>query len=288
MTSDMQQTDNRAPKHAGERRAWVYIMLMVNIVFILLLMTLGIIALRVGNYLPENTDILFIVGKNPEVSVGDGEIAKWETGQRVNIFQSAYANGQGEPTVVSQDGTKVVAPGTLSTYRFTMCNSGNMAVLYEIDLDFILKIGTEVQETYNFPMQVRLRDASGNYLIGSETEWVNVKDAILNRHVSLLGAFSYETFTMELLWEFEGGDDELDTLYGNLAAQKGVTLTLGINTFAEEHFDSTAPGGTEYEVEGTKEFGGTIRWLWLTLLFINTAVLVFYVSWLMNKRLRKW
>ena len=288
MTSDTQQTDSRAPKRSGERRAWVYIMLMVNIVFILLLMTLGIIALRVGNYLPENTDILFIVGKNPEVSVGDEEIAKWETGQRVNIFQSAYANGKGEPTVVSQDGTKVVAPGTLSTYKFTMCNSGNMAVLYETDLDFTLKIGTEVQETYNFPMKVRLRNAGGDYLIGSETEWVNVKDATLNRHVSLLGAYSYETFTLDLLWEFEGGNDELDTLYGNLAAQKGVTLTLGINTFAEEHFDATAAGGTEYEVEGTKEFGGTIRWLWLTMLFINTAVLVFYVSWLMNKRLRKW
>ena len=74
-------------------------MLMVNIVFILLLMTLGIIALRVGNYLPENTDILFIVGKNPEVSVGDDEIAKWENGQRVNIFQSAYNNESGAPTV---------------------------------------------------------------------------------------------------------------------------------------------------------------------------------------------
>ncbi len=288
MTSESHSTDSRIPKRSHERRAWVWIMLMVNIVFILLLMTLGIIALRVGNYLPENTDILFIVGKNPEVSVGDEEFAKWETGQHVNIFQSAYANGKGEPTVVSQDGTKVVAPGTLSTYKFTMCNSGNMAVLYEIDLDFILKIGTEVQETYNFPMQVRLRNAGGDYLIGSETEWVNVKDAILNRHVSLLGAFSYETFTMELLWQFEGGNDELDTLYGDLAAQKGVTLTLGINTFAEEHFDPTALGGTEYEVEGTKEFGGTIRWLWLVMLMINTAVLVFYVSWLMNKRLRNW
>lgn len=288
MTSESHSTDSRIPKRLHERRAWVWIMLMVNIVFILLLMTLGIIALRVGNYLPENTDILFIVGKNPEVSVGDEEFAKWETGQHVNIFQSAYANGKGEPTVVSQDGTKVVAPGTLSTYKFTMCNSGNMAVLYEIDLDFILKIGTEVQETYNFPMQVRLRNAGGDYLIGSETEWVNVKDAILNRHVSLLGAFSYETFTMELLWQFEGGNDELDTLYGDLAAQKGVTLTLGINTFAEEHFDPTALGGTEYEVEGTKEFGGTIRWLWLVMLMINTAVLVFYISWLMNKRLRNW
>jgi hypothetical protein len=46
------------------RRAWVWIMLMVNVVFLLLLMTLGIIALRVGNYMPE-TDVVFIAGKKP-------------------------------------------------------------------------------------------------------------------------------------------------------------------------------------------------------------------------------
>ena len=55
------------------RKQWVWIMLMVNIVFVLLLMTLGIIALRVGNSLPEGTDILFIVGKNPSVEMGDEE-----------------------------------------------------------------------------------------------------------------------------------------------------------------------------------------------------------------------
>ncbi len=276
-----------APK-PGARKQWMYIMLMVNIVFVLLLMTLGIIALRVGNYLPENTDILFIVGKNPHVDVGDEEFPSWQTGQQVNIFQSAYQNEQGVPTVVSQDGTKVIAPGTLSTYQFTMCNSGNMAVLYETDLNFTLKIGGEKQKDYDFPLLVRLTTESGDYIIGGEDEWVNVSDAILSSHVSLLGANSYETFTLELLWRFEGGNDELDTLYGDLAAQKGVTLTLDIHTYAEEHVEPEAQGGIRMAVEGTPEYGGTIRWLWLTMLFVNTGVLIFYVAWLMNKRLKKW
>ena len=56
--------DSMGESKQSTRKQWVYIMLMVNIVFILLLMTLGIIALRVGNTLPEGVDVLFIVGKN--------------------------------------------------------------------------------------------------------------------------------------------------------------------------------------------------------------------------------
>ena len=65
----MSSTNNQKPQ--GTRKQWVWIMLMVNIVFVLLLMTLGILALRIGNSLPRGTDILFIVGKNPQVDVED-------------------------------------------------------------------------------------------------------------------------------------------------------------------------------------------------------------------------
>lgn len=268
------------------RKQWVWIMLMVNIVFVLLLMTLGIIALRVGNSLPEGTDILFIVGKNPSVEMGDEE-SKWEAGKQVNIFDAEYKNGEGATTVISQDGTKLIAPGTQTTYKFTMQNNGNMAVVYETDLDFILKIGGEVVSDYEFPLTVRLVNQNGEYVIGSETEWVQVAKASLPRHPGLLGANSYETFELQLYWQFEGGNDELDTLYGDMSAEKGVTLTLRINTYAEEALDPTLQGGTKVEVEGTEEYGGTIRWLWLVMLLINASIIVFYVSWLMNKRIQK-
>ena len=61
---------------------------------------------------------------------------------------------------------------------------------------------------------------------------------------------------------------------------------LKIKTYAEEAADPTAQGGNRIEVEGTPEYGGTIRWLWLTLLMLNSAILIFYVAWLMHKRAR--
>ena len=272
------------------RKQWVYIMLMVNIVFILLLMTLGIIALRVGNTLPEGVDVLFIVGKNPSVDFEDSNEGggKWKSGKNVDMFKAQYENGEGTPTVVSQDGTKLIAPGTKTTYRFTMNNDGNMAVDYFTDLDFVLKIGNETVTDYQFPLQVRLLNDRGEYLIGDENTYEQVAKASLDQYRSILGAKSFETFELQLIWLFEGGNDELDTLYGDLSAEKGVTLTLTINTTAEESLDPTAQGGTKMEVEGTEEYGGTIRWLWLVMLILNTAIIVFYVAWLMNKRVQKW
>lgn len=272
------------------RKQWVYIMLMVNIVFILLLMTLGIIALRVGNTLPEGVDVLFIVGKNPSVDFEDSNEGggKWKSGKNVDMFKAQYENGEGTPTVVSQDGTKLIAPGTKTTYRFTMNNDGNMAVDYFTDLDFVLKIGNETVTDYQFPLQVRLLNDRGEYLIGDENTYEQVAKASLDQYRSILGAKSFESFELQLIWLFEGGNDELDTMYGDLSAEKGVTLTLTINTTAEESLDPTAQGGTKMEVEGTEEYGGTIRWLWLIMLMINTAIIVFYVAWLMNKRVQKW
>ena len=270
-----------------KRKSWVYIMLMVNIVFILLLMTIGLIALKVGNVLPDGTDILYIVGRNPSVETGDKD-KTWEVNENINIFKASYQNDKGETTVISQDGTKLIAPGVKTSYKFTMYNKGNIAVIYDVDIDFELRIGKEKQIDYYFPLQVRLLTERGNYLIGDENEWVNVDEAKLTNHVSALGADSYETFELQLMWQFEGENDELDTMYGDESVEKGVELTLGINTYAEEHLDPTAQGGTRINVEKNIEYGGTFRWLWLILLMLNIAIIIFYVSWLMNKRAEKW
>ena len=262
---------------------------MVNIVFILVLMTLGIFALRIGNTLPENTDILFIVAKNPNAEVEDEGGIKWEKHTKVDIFKTSYKNGQGEVTVKSNNGDKVFAPGTETSYRFTAQNTGNMAVDYTIDFDFTLTVGGELMDLKGFPVAVRLKKTSnGEYLIGDKKTFVAVEKAIIPTHAALLGAYSYETYELEISWAFESGNDEYDTFLGNLSAENEVWLTMNLDFYASESLDATAQGGIQVEVEGTKEYGGTIRWLWLILLMINTAILIFYITWLMNKRAQKW
>ena len=270
--------------------SWVWIMLLSNVVFLLVLVTIGILALKVGNALPDGVDVLYIVGRNPDTETSDEEGKVWESDTQVNIFSTEYVNGEGKTTVVSQDGTKVIAPGTLSTYRFGTYNNGNMAMVYEIDVDFVLRIAGQKQEQYEFPLSVRLKTSNGVYVIGSESEWVNVTDATQAQHVSVLGANSYEEYELELLWAFEGGNDELDTMYGNMASQNGVELSFKINTYAEEHIDASAQGGTKINPDADnskEEYGGDMRWVWFILLLTNTGILIFFVSFLMSKHIKK-
>lgn len=279
-----------------QRNAYVRIMLMVNIVFILLLITLGVIALRVNNVLPEDQDIFFVVGKNPSFEVGDGEGKQWKNETNVNIFRSTYKDGKGEAIVISQTGDKVLAPGSTSSYKFAMYNNGNMAVMYETDIDFALLVNGKESTTTQLPLKVKLYTDSGKYLVGSENEWTNINDVEIDSYISQLGASSYEGFTLEVKWDYESGNDELDTLLGNQSAasdgknNKGVSVDLKINTYAEEHIDPTAKGGTVVNEEGRDEVehGGTVRILWFILLFINIGMLLFYIAWLLNKRLNKW
>ena len=283
-TESAAEGENNKIKSSDEKRAWIWIMLFVVIILFLLLMLLGIIALKVGHYLPEDTDIIYIVGKDPSVEEGEEDI--WESGKEVTIFKTNYVNGEGETTVVSQDGTKLIAPGTQSTYKFTMYNNGNMAVVYEIDLDFELKIGDKIQNEFVFPLKARLSTENGYYLIGDETEWVNVADAILSKHVSVLGARSYETFVLELLWEFDGGNDALDTMYGDASAEKGVKLTLGINTYAEEHIDPAATGGTRVDISEKSERIEQ-RVLWIIILLLSAIIIVGYILWFIGHQIEK-
>lgn len=270
--------------------SWMWIMLMANVVFVLVLMTLGVMALKVGNALPDGVDILYVVGRDPSFENIDDDGKVWTNDTQVDIFSANHVNGEGVTTVVSQDGTKVIAPGTVSTYRFGAYNNGNMAIMYQTDVDFTFILAGEEQEQYEFPLSVRLRTEQGKYLIGGENRWIPVDEAVATNHVSVLGAGCYEEFTLELLWAFEGGNDELDTMYGNMAVEGGVELTFGINTYAEEHIDPSAKGGTPINPEANndkQEYGGEVRWFWLILLMVNTGILIFYLSFLITRRMQK-
>lgn len=281
----MSKQRNHGKSFANVRRHWIWIMLMVNLVFILLLMTLGVVALQVGA-LPNNYDMLFVVAKKPSVSVGDyngGNVSKWESGKNIQVFQSSYQNGEGKVTVASQQGNKLFAPGTTAQYTFAMQNDGNVAVDYLTDLQLVLQVSGNAVDGSDFPIKVRLFNDKGDYLIGSSDSYTSVSQAVNKGYLGLLGANSFDVYTLELHWPFNGNDD-VDSALGNLAHQVDVSLTLNINVYAEESADPTAQGGNKVNGSGNQEYGGTVRWLWLILLIINCSVLIFYVAWLLNKR----
>ena len=249
-------------------------------VIALLFITIGVVALRIGNSLPEGVDIILIVPKTPQFDVGD-EKGSWETNTQVDIFSSSYQNGENVTTVLSQTGEDIIAPGTVSTYSFCMYNSGNMAMAYDLDFSFVLKINNVTANAEAFPLAIRMTRTDGAYVVGGSDKWVNLTAGVIDTYKGIVGASSYEQFNLEIMWAFEG-NDELDTALGNAAAKAPVSLTFQIHSYAETSENSTAQGGVVVNegVNDGYEYGGTIRWeLFLPVLVLLCALGMYVVIW---------
>lgn len=243
-----------------------------SVVAVLLLITTAVVALRLGSFLPNGTDVIFLVPKEPTAAPGDGEKI-WGTETEIDIFKSEYVNGKNEITVLSSAGTGLIAPGTENSYKFYMKNNGNMAVDYSVDLDFTLDISDGSVDLSLLPLSVRMKKETGEYLIGSPNEWIPVHEVRAGTDEGTLGINSYMSYYLEVRWDFESGDDALDTWIGDVAAKQSVVFTLDIGTYAEESLNPGAVGGIVDENGGIFEIGGQIRPLPFTLLIVILVLL---------------
>lgn len=272
----MGRITGRKEKNNSLKTLWTVVVALFTV--LLLLLTIGIVALRIGNTLPEDKDIIFIVPKDPGSHFEDGE-GTWETRQEISIFQSQYVNGENQTTVISQDGNTIIAPGTVSTYSFCMYNDGNMALTYDFSFSFLLTIGGDVTDVGAFPLLIRMTNTRGEYVIGEEMKWVRLSADNVGECKGILGASSYEQFTLQIMWEFEG-NDELDTALGNEATKSSVSLTFHINSYVETYSDPAAQGGVVVSdgIDYSQfEFGGLIRWKWMLVVLGLLAICIGYL-----------
>lgn len=172
---------------------------------------------------------------NPGFEVtSDGKI--WAGDTDVEIFKITYENGKGVVTVEGADGNKLIAPGTTNQYSFTLKNTGDVSLNYQMTMEAYIT-GTDLQ----IPVVVRVIDHDGNYCLGSSDKWEDI--LFLNNidKKGKLAADRYANYTLEWQWPFEG-NDELDTLLGNLATEDDIVLTIKISTYANECSDPDDPG----------------------------------------------
>lgn len=164
---------------------------------------------------------------NPGFQVEDASTV-WEGQTDVEIFRVAYENGQGQVTVNSATGDKVLAPGTENEYRFTLHNTG------DVDLDYTLEIAAWFSDGQTaIPVVVRLLDYEDKYLLGSPEGYADVLELNSVKEENSISAGYIAPYTLQWQWPFEG-DDEYDTWLGNLAQDTDITLTIAIRTTAQQ------------------------------------------------------
>ena len=173
----------------------------------------------------------------PNFEVVDNEQI-WTTQTQVEIFRISYENGQQEITVNSSDGDKLIAPGTENSYIFKLKNTGNVALDYTVTVDaFITPEGTPI------PVTGRLSRCDGKWIVGDRETYGDVHKLDEAEDSATIGAGKYTYYTLDWLWPYDSGDDELDTMLGNIAVDEDLTFTIVISTTAEGNYAPTEDVG---------------------------------------------
>lgn len=190
---------------------------------------------------------------NPGFEVGDDTV--WTTDTKIEIFKLSYENGEANITVQSSDGEKVFAPGTENSYTFKLKNTGNVALDYTVDIDAYVTPADKV-----IPVVARLSRYDGQWIVGEKENYVDIPALDKAEDSATLGAGKYTYYTLDWQWPFESGNDEYDTLLGDLAAEgEDISLTIVINTTAEADYTETgSPGITPPQ---TGDINQTELWL---------------------------
>lgn len=163
----------------------------------------------------------------------------WLTITELELFCVSYENGEGKVTVQSANGDNIVAPGTSHSFTFSLQNTAEFGLDYDIEIEayFAIEGGNE-----KVPVQLRLFDHSGNYLIGSPEEFEDLSDVNVASGEGSVSAGYIVPYTIEWCWPFEG-DDIYDTALGSyfIETNAQVSFVMEVRTIAERGGEGGLP-----------------------------------------------
>ena len=162
----------------------------------------------------------------------------WSTNTQVEIFRVSYVNGEHIVTVNSDNGEKIIAPGTENTYTFKLKNTGNCP------LDYTVAVSAGFSpEHITIPIESKLNRYDGKWIVGGKNAYASVSALDAAADAATLGAGKYTYYTLEWIWPFESGNDTLDTTLGNLATDEDLIFSVVIETTAMQNTNSSADNG---------------------------------------------
>ena len=198
----------------------------------------------------------------PEVELigGKGEVYHKE----IQVFYAEYGK-DGEITVKSDFGDKVVAPGTENSYNLYVRNVGKVPISYILEAESRITVDVNGQQT-EIPIEASFYTPRSSYLLGGEESLENLGKLDGVKDSSGLSPKHQAKYTLCWSWPFDG-DDEFDTLLGNLAAE-GEELTVKVAFNVTAAYDPNAGGGSPI-TGGSSNIG-----LWVALFVISTFTLI--------------
>ena len=147
---------------------------------------------------------------------------------KIELFRIEYSNAKGEVTVQGVNADNVVAPGTTVNYDIYLRNHDDVVI------DFMMTPAVDFLTGDEVPVEFKLVDSYGNYLLGSETEWVKPDDVNAMMHKGSIHPGEVFTYHVSWRWVFEVNQEqnEYDTYLGNQNREIVPGVRVGISTEA--------------------------------------------------------
>ncbi|MDF9825399.1 hypothetical protein M2475_001854 [Breznakia sp. PF5-3] len=195
---------------------------------------------KVGNDTPSSIQVQsnrnYRTSYTP-VTVSDDKKV-WKTQTDIEIFKLSYKNGSDKVSVLSSDGSEVIAPGTENSYTFNIKNNSKSSVKYKMTCEVFVE-----PENLFFPVEMSFESYTGNYLLGNSNSFVNVEDISLVEDSGVLSANNYAYYTLNWQWPFEWDNDTYDTYLGDRAVNEDLTVSVVIKTLIEDDGKPSKSGG---------------------------------------------
>ncbi|MGN1319961.1 MAG: hypothetical protein ACI4U6_02465 [Acutalibacteraceae bacterium] len=176
--------------------------------------------------------------ETPEVELVGGKNGVYH--KEIQIFYAEYGN-DGKISVKSEFGDKVVAPGTENQYDLYVRNVGEVPISYVLEAQSFLTVNIDGKQI-EIPIEASFSAPNNNYLLGGEDNLEHLAQLDGVNDSSGLSPKHQAKYTLHWNWPFEG-DDELDTLLGNLA-DEGEELKVKVAFNLTAVYDPDAEGGS--------------------------------------------
>lgn len=204
-----EQTETKRKKSRGTL-LWV---LLVVVLFLFLLSTIVL-----GSRLYE-----MATRDQYTVDLGVGELDG-----SIELFRIEYANESGELTVRGINADNVVAPGTTVSYDIRLRNNDDVVI------DFVMLPSVTFLTGDVVPVEFKIMDDYGNYILGDANTWVSSDDMNGLEHRGSIHPGEVFTYHVSWQWVFEVSDnqDAYDTYLGNHNGENRPGVRVGIETEA--------------------------------------------------------
>lgn len=204
----------------------------------------------------------------------------------IELFRIEYENESGDITVQGINADNIVAPGTAVGYDVRLRNNDDVVI------DFLMTPTVDFLTEDHVPVQFKIVDDYGNYILGDDDTWVD--SHAMNTLVHKGSIHPGEVFTYHVKWqwvfEVDEEQDAYDTYLGNHPEEMVPGIAVGIETQAAANPYVTTKDITHVTHLRGESFGCCwCCWLvWILLLIVLLLLVrITFLRRKMNKQMEK-